>query len=554
MALLGYRGKRHAGINRLPLPGMKSSDADFFLSGRSIRTIPLLLTTAATNFSAFTVLGLSGTGYRTGFSFYPAMAFGTGFMALGMYLIGSPLGRLGRVRGYVTPVDFISERFGSPLLSKSFAAALAVFTVPYLALQPMAAGMLLESAVGVPYRAGVLLTSLVVAFYTVLGGMRAVVRTDLVQGSLLLVLCATAYWTVVHTLGGFAEAHRSAAAAAPLLFSRKGGGTGIPPLQLCGYYLLWFMADPMFPQLSQRFLAARDHESLERTVTVYPLVTMALFFLTISMGVIGAGAMPGLSDSEADRVWPLLVTRCAGPVLGSVFMLAPLSALMSTLDSQLLSLTSIVLRDLAGIREAGQRRAATVTALIACAGSAVALFPPRTILDFLNRSSFLGYAALFPLVFSGLYSSRVNRIGALFSLIAGETATALFAFGTLSSETVPPIFIVCSASCLFLVVGSWVGNRLLRKRECGTAEPAAAAIPVRRLAVFIPLLFLAVDFFHYGKADDAPLASGRTLILGLPWWVLYHAGTCIALFFLFLYLFRGRKRMVGGCGNPLPRV
>jgi hypothetical protein len=95
---------------------------------------------------------------------------------------------------------------------------------------------------------------------------------------------------------------------------------------------------------------------------------------------------------------------------------------------------------------------------------------------------------------------------------------------------------------------------LLRKRECGTAEPAAAAIPVRRLAVFIPLLFLAVDFFHYGKADDAPLASGRTLILGLPWWVLYHAGTCIALFFLFLYLFRGRKRMVGGCGNPLPRV
>src|SRR5512133_3660508 len=70
---------------------VRQDGMDYYVGGRSLAWLPLLLTTAATNFSAFTVLGLCGAGYRLGCSFSPAMALGTGFMALGMYLVGVPL-------------------------------------------------------------------------------------------------------------------------------------------------------------------------------------------------------------------------------------------------------------------------------------------------------------------------------------------------------------------------------------------------------------------------------------------------------------------------------
>ena len=63
------------------------SGVDFFLAGRSLRPLLLFVTMAATNFSAFTIFGLSGSGYRNGYAFYPLMAFGTGFMALTLSLI-----------------------------------------------------------------------------------------------------------------------------------------------------------------------------------------------------------------------------------------------------------------------------------------------------------------------------------------------------------------------------------------------------------------------------------------------------------------------------------
>ncbi len=55
---------------------------DYFIASRSTSSIALFLTMAATNFSAFTVFGLAGAGWESGYAFYPIMAFGTGFMAL----------------------------------------------------------------------------------------------------------------------------------------------------------------------------------------------------------------------------------------------------------------------------------------------------------------------------------------------------------------------------------------------------------------------------------------------------------------------------------------
>lgn len=527
------------------------SDEVYFLSGRKMSSIVLLISTAATNFSAFTILGLSGAGYRIGYAFYPVMAFGTGFMALGMYIVGAPLGKLSRQRGYITPADYIRNRYGSEKLAKLYSLALLALTLPYLALQPMSAGIILEAFFGIPYRIGVIGCSIVVGLYTTRGGMRAVVRTDLIQGVIILILVAAAYGAVIHRFGGFHKAHALAYQAVPELFSRRGSGSGIGFGSLVAYMVLWFFADPLFPQLNQRLLAAKDLTSLKNTVTLYPLVTMVLFFLTISMGVIGAGILPNLPLGETDRIWPLLIGEAVNPAVASLFMIAPLSAIMSTLDSQLLSLSSIITRDIMGKKNSKVRRIKIITALISLGGLLIALYPPMDILEFISKSSFLGYAALSPLLFGGLYGKRQNTTGALSALVCGEALVLISGLGLWDFGSVPPVFIVCGASWIAMICGSYVKNRLysrnnsLQRGEMLLSYSLCEIITPGWAMVFIIIFIGGCDFFNYFVFKQK-----TTTIFGLPIWVLYQAGLCLVLFVAFLLFSQRNKDKNHGTFSP----
>ena len=543
--LMIFIGFVPARVRRRKAEVTRETDEQYFLSGKKLPVTALLISTAATNFSAFTILGLSGAGYRMGYAFYPVMAFGTGFMALSMYLIGSPLGKMGRERGYISPVDFIRDRYGSAFLSRAFAVVLVILTLPYLALQPMSAGIILETFFGVPYKVGVIACSIIVGLYTTRGGMRAVVKTDLVQGVIILVLAAAAYASVVRHLGGFREAHALVENTAPQLLERFGAGGKVGPSVLAGYIVLWFFADPMFPQLNQRLLAAKDSKTLQRMVIIYPIVTMLLFFLTISVGVLGAGVMPGLSGGESDRIWPTLIAESTGPVLASIFMIAPLAAIMSTLDSQLLSLSSIIKRDLFVKKQSGGNTLRLITAAIAAAGLLIALFPPSNILDFINKSSFLGYAALAPLLFGGLYIKKVNRAGAFAALITGELLTALFGFGVLSSPQIPLVFIICGASWAALITGSAVGGNKLKRPGSGgfPVQQFFKTLPPAWGLLFVLLFGLCCNFFYFRLKPEGVLRFA-----GLPAWMYFQAGLCLILsaaFFLFFRKMRMPKRKIG---------
>ena len=92
----------------------RSSPETYFLADRKLGTLVLLGTMVATNFSAFTVFGTSGAGYRDGYAFFPIMGFGTGFMALTFWILGRKIWRVGRDRGVVTPPEMIRVIYDNP--------------------------------------------------------------------------------------------------------------------------------------------------------------------------------------------------------------------------------------------------------------------------------------------------------------------------------------------------------------------------------------------------------------------------------------------------------
>ena len=85
----------------------KSSPETYFLADRKLGPLILLGTMVATNFSAFTVFGTSGAGYRDGYAFFPIMGFGTGFMALTFWIIGRKIRQVGSRHALVTPPELV---------------------------------------------------------------------------------------------------------------------------------------------------------------------------------------------------------------------------------------------------------------------------------------------------------------------------------------------------------------------------------------------------------------------------------------------------------------
>ncbi len=517
---------------------------DYFLASRSLPGWILFLTMAATNFSAFTVFGFSGAGWSMGYGFYPIMAFGTGFMALAFLLLGPPIWRLGKEHGLVTPPELVFQRSGSRTLRLTFLVVMTTFTLPYLAIQPMAAGYALESLLGIPYYAGAAIATAVVVAYVLLGGLRGEVWTDIFQGFMMIGLMTLALVTVANAYGGLGAANRAVAAQWPEMFARPGLGGSLTPGVWFGYMALWFLCDPMFPQLFQRFYAARNPRALAVTASLYPLVTGFLFLLPVAIGVIGRLAFPALPTGvAADRILPLVLHQVAPEWIETLVVCAGLAALITTLDSQLLTLSSMVTRDIWAPLRARYGRPTTDTPsawvgrvfvlLLALVGLAIAYRPPGTFVE-ITTETFTGLAVLFPTVVASLYWRRFRGGAAVASIVAGEGMVLAFHMKWLPNVGTLPVVPVVAGTSLVLVLGCLIFGR-------GEAAPVRLAPRMSRrakwawAAVFAALFTAGNDVWAWG--------DGRTWLLGFPWWVWTCAALCVVLSVVF-WLF-GRRATDG---------
>ncbi len=519
--------------------------ADYFVASRTTSPIILFLTMAATNFSAFTVFGFAGAGWEAGYAFYPIMAFGTGFMALTFALIGRPVQRIGREHGLITPPQAVYQLTGSPGLRTLFFLVMTVFTLPYLAMQPMAAGYALESLLGIPYFAGAAIVTAIMLGYTFLGGFRGVSWTDALQGGMMLSLLVIAVAMIAEKLGGLTPAHHAIAGSVPALFSRPGLGGLYSPGIWFGYMALWFLCDPLFPQLFQRFYAGRDGRALTTTMTLYPLLTGVLFLLPITIGVLGRLSYPELpAGASPDQILPLMLSLHVPPVVEALVLTAALAALMSTLDSQLLTLSSMFTHDVyQPLRQRLRGASAServppwvgkgFVVALAMTGLAIAYRPPATF-RILATQTFTGLAVLFPTMVAALYWKRMTAGAGIASILVGEGLVVAYTFGWLPRFGTLPVIPILAVTTAVLVAVSWVFGRGRRSPESWTPFTLSPRARIGWGVAFGILFLLGHDIWNWG--------DGRLAFLGYPWWVWMFLGLCGITALLFARLGRALNR------------
>jgi SSS family solute:Na+ symporter len=244
----------------------------------------------------------------------------------------------------------------------------------------------------------------------------------------------------------------------------------------------------------------------------YPLICTVVFFMPISVGVLGRLSFPDLAGKEADRILPMVMTLISGDVMAALVLAAGLAALMSTMDSQLLTLSSIFTHDIAPLvqkkKSSNSLTGRIFVIFLSLAGLMLAYKPPATILQIATQT-FTGLAVLFPTVFFGLYLKRVFALSGIFSIICGETALVFFYFKWIpAGDFLPVVWVMIITFSVYLMTHFAL---LLKEKAFQISLPAPFYSPYMYLLAGI--FILSMDFWAWGKS--------RPLIIGIPLWMGY---------------------------------
>jgi SSS family solute:Na+ symporter len=448
----GYRRRRN------------ESEDDYYLAGRSQGWVVTSLTIMATFFSSFALLGAPGMVYRDGVVF-SLFSLNVPVAGVAIYLLGARIRRIGREHGYLTPADMISTHYGSRLALRLLVSLIGLlYAVPYVVIQIQAGGILSEQLFPGrdAFETGAALLALITMLYIMIGGMRSVAWTDVVQGGLLVGGMLLAGACAVAVLGGPSAFFEAVSTLPPKSLSVPGTTGYWMPGMLFTASAFASLGSMIQPAQWMRFYAAGSSEVLKRSALIFALVlTLCFFFGVMLVGLGGQVLYPlvdtnglyhmneagklvpnpavGLTPGSFDQILVVVLKNhlpellgSVGTVLAALILVAIMAAAMSTADSNLHALSALLTHDVYDqfIRPHASQRERTwvgraIIALATLLALALVMASRRSESNPLGMIVILGLLAiafstqLLPMTIDMLYLKWGTRQGAIAGLIVG---------------------------------------------------------------------------------------------------------------------------------------
>lgn len=415
--LIGYWSSRK-------LASSSNFISDYFLGGRELGGFVLAMTMVATYGSASSFLGGPGTAYTMGFGWVLlAMAqVVTGYFVL--MILGKKYAIMARRYQAITMIDFLKSRYNSTVVVLLSAFSIIVFLFSAMAAQWIGGARLVESLTGLSYNSALFLFAVSVLVYVTIGGFRAVALTDAVQGAIMLIGTLVLLIAVIIAGGGIPNIVNDLINENPNLVTPFGAEGNLTAAYVSSFWILVGVGVVGLPQIAVRAMSYKNSRSMHRALIIGTFVTG---FIMLNMHLIGVFARPVLPGIEiGDKVIPLIALETLPPWVAGIVLAAPMAAIMSTVDSLLLLVSSSIVKDVYlnyvkpdATLKTIKRISFGVTGILGVIVFLLALNPPE-LLIFLNLFAFGGLEAAFiwPIVL-GLYWKWGNKYGAMASMATG---------------------------------------------------------------------------------------------------------------------------------------
>lgn len=418
--------------------GMKrtKTSEDFATARSSYGPFVIALVIAAGISSGSTFMGMPGLAYSIGTPslWYPLLyPIAT---VIGMVFVAKVIKKYGDQFGTRTIPEFIGDRFNSNFLRLSL-TIISILLIFYVVSQFVAAATMFQTMMGINYEYGLFITAIVLAAYVFMGGSHSDIITDAIQGFLMVIIAVVVFISFMSSVGvsgGFGEMLA--------IIDQENPQGGLNNLFLEGdntYGAFWLVAllfiahlpFSVLPHLGNKFMAVKSGRDMKKLI-MYCTVLATILPLMALGGLLGLAVVGADAGIHPDQIIPVLFSEIFPPIIAAFFAIAVLSAIMSTSDGLIVSLTQLLANDLYRksvvpliniTKEKAERNEMFIsrysTFIVIIAAVYFAWSPP----EFLSVFMWIGIGGIMsatagPLVVGALWQ-RATKTAAISSLLAG---------------------------------------------------------------------------------------------------------------------------------------
>ncbi len=321
--------------------------SNYFIGGRKMSMLVVAMSAVVSGRSAWLLLGVTGMAYTMGLS---ALWACLGYIIAEFFLFFyyAP-----RIRNFsencdcITVPDFFAERFNDKSGSLRIVVVIIIilFMIAYVSAQFVAGGKTFSSSFNISESQGLIITAIIILFYTIVGGFLAVSLTDTIQGFIMISALIILPALGIYNLGGFSVFWEQAK------LIDNGNFTGLFAIStgaLIGFLGIG-LGSAGNPHIIARYMSIKDTAKLKTVAYVGTASNILMATGAILVGLVGRIYFPDIAmlpNEDAENLYPVFAGEKLHPIFLGIVVASIFAAIMSTADSQLLVAASAFVRDI----------------------------------------------------------------------------------------------------------------------------------------------------------------------------------------------------------------
>ena len=457
----------------------QQNNEDYFIGGRRMNWTVVGISMFATSFSSISFLGLPQRGAYQDLSFYLTILFIPFVITPILWWVFVPMFvRLKVSSGY----EYLGRRFGLPI-QRIGSVLYCVYAIGWMGTMLYAMALTLQTVMGLSEMQYFFVLIGIGAFatvYTILGGLKAVIWTGVLQavvlgGAIIAVMFLavsridggwSAFWSIATEHNKFQMFHLNSKLLSPENFT--GSNT---VFTAAAYGLFMYLPGYAVSQnMIQRYVCAGTLAGGRAMVALSAAINagLALLFLLVGTALFafynqaGGSGLPeaGVELAKEDQILPHFVaTQLPGIGLVGLMLAGLFAAAMSTIDSGINGVTSVIIYDWLSGRELPLKVSRVLTGILGVVVIGAAILVPvlgKTVIDIIMAIAGTSLGMLLAIYLLGMFMRRVNQAGVLIGLAAGLICLLIVWILTdipkwwFGAFTIFPTFVVgATASCCF---------------------------------------------------------------------------------------------------------
>lgn len=461
------------GIILLPLilnRAAKSSHGGFFekyyLADRNVSGIVLAITLMSTYGSASTFLGGPGVAYKLGYGWVllAVIQVVTGYFVL--LVLAKKFKKAAQKINAITISDYLKNRYKSKVVAYLSTAAMIVFLIAAMSAQWVGGAKLLVAFMGINYKTGIVIISIIIIFCVVFGGLKNILITDMIQGLIMIFSTIILLYFVISYGGGMENINNNLVNINEKILTPFGANGSLTPSYVSSFWVLVGVGVIGIPQIAINSMLYKNKRSLKQSIIIGTSVIFIVMFGVHLIGVVARGVFPDITDF--DSVIPIITLRVLPWYLAAIVLAAPMAAIITTVNAQFLLISSALIKDILFNTKTIKEKVTgkkipifvySINVLVILLIMLISMTPPSLIVN-VNLFAFGGLEATFlwPILL-GLYWKKAEKFGAIGSIVVGLVSYIIFK-NIYVIKTIEPVVISLSLSLIVFVAISHYNARV----------------------------------------------------------------------------------------------